>query len=248
MNLIKQIKNALSITLQSYGTKIKTYFEKFINEKQTKLNKKVKEVLQQIIKYIVGKPENLNDYFKFEEWYISKILLLRILVVIVALVCFIFYLGIPFLSGKLWTSKVVINTPEYHTASGKVEVFRSDNVLLYKGSMVDGRITGIGKVYHDDWLVYIGEFVNEKYHGAGKLYQKDVLLYEGDFADNLYHGMGVLYYPNGIVQFEGTFEKGLYHGQGTLYNEDGSVRYEGNFLNGMFYGSDKLYYENGTLK
>lgn len=250
MDLIKQIKNALNVTLQSYEAKIKTYFAKFRNKsaKQTKLNKKVREVIQQVIKYIGGKPENLKDYLKFGQWYISKILLLRILVVIVALVFLVFYVGIPFLSGRLWASKVVINTPEYHTASGKVEVFRSDNVLLYKGSMTNGRITGTGEVYNGNLLVYTGEFVNEKYNGVGKLYQKDMLLYEGDFVDNLYHGTGILYYPNGTKRYEGTFEKGLYHGEGTFYNENGTLGYVGKWTEGTYDVNGKIYNENGILQ
>lgn len=228
--------------------------------------------IKQVIKYVGGKPESLKDYFKLGEWYISKILLLRLFVVVVALVLLVVYVGIPVLSGKLWATKMVINTPEYHTASGKVEVFRSDNVLLYKGTMTDGRITGTGELYNGNLLVYYGEFVNEKYYGVGKLYQKNKLLYEGDFVDNLYHGTGVLYYPDGTIQLEGTFKNGLCHGSGTqydeigniryqgafldgiyegkgiLYREDGSIEYEGNFVNGKFEGNGKLYYENGTLQ
>ncbi len=250
MDLIKQIKNALSTTLQSYETRIRTYVAKFTNKsaKQTKLNKKVRGVTQQVIKYIGGKPESLKDYLKFGEWYISKILLLRILAIVVVLGLLVIYVGIPFLSGKLWASKVVVNTPEYHIASGKVEVFRSDNVLLYKGTMEDGKITGIGEVYNGNLLVYAGEFVNAKYHGEGKLYQKDGLLYEGDFVDNLYHGMGVLYYPNGTIQFEGTFEKGLYHGEGTLYNENGTLKYMGKWTEGTYDVNGKIYNENGVLQ
>ena len=250
MDLIKQIKNAWNTTLQSYETRIKTYVAKFTNKsaKQAKLNKHVKGVTQQVIKYIGGKPESLKDYFKFGEWYISKILLLRIFVGIVALVFFVGYVGIPFLSGKVWASKVVVNSPEYHTANGKVEVFRSDNVLLYKGTMEDGRITGVGEVYNENWLVYTGEFVNEKYHGVGKLYEKDVLVYEGNFVDNLYQGVGVLYYPNGTIQFTGTFDKGLYHGEGTLRNENGTLKYVGKWTEGSYDGYGQVYDENGILQ
>ena len=62
MDLIKQIKNALSTTLQSYETRIRTYVAKFTNKsaKQTKLNKKVRGVTQQVIKYIGGNM-NLKD-------------------------------------------------------------------------------------------------------------------------------------------------------------------------------------------
>ena len=72
MDLIKQIKNALSFTLQSYEAKIKTYFAKFTNKsaKQTKLNKKVRGVTQQVIKYIGGKPESLKDYLKFGYYFL----------------------------------------------------------------------------------------------------------------------------------------------------------------------------------
>ena len=250
MDLIKQIKNALNTTLQSYETRIRTYIAKFTNKsaKQAKLNKQVRGVTQQVIKYIGGKPESLKDYFKFGEWYISKILLLRIFVGIVVLVFLIGYVGIPFLSGKVWASKVVVNSPKYHTASGKVEVFRSDNVLLYKGTMEDGRITGTGEVYNGNWLVYTGEFVNEKYHGVGKLYEKDVLVYEGEFVDNLYQGEGVLYYPNGTIQFVGTFDKGLYHGEGTLHNENGTLKYVGKWTEGTYDGYGQVYDENGILQ
>ena len=101
MDLIKQIKNALNTTLQSYETRIKTYIARFTNKsaKQTKINKKVRGVVQQVAKYIGGKPESLKDYLKVGEWYISKILLLRILGVVAILALLIIYVGIPFLSG-----------------------------------------------------------------------------------------------------------------------------------------------------
>ncbi len=246
MSLMKLVKSSVNSVYIVYKKKLTRYFTKFKNINMI-LRRKIKEIFKNTVKYLLGKPESLKDYFKISEWYISKIMVFRILLISAVLILLITKLLIPNLSGRLWTNTVVINTDKYYEADGKVKVLNNDNQILYKGVMSDGRITGSGEVYSLGSLIYKGELVNEKYQGQGKLYQDGLLLYEGEFLNNNYNGQGILYYSNGNKKFEGVFENNIYL-EGTEYYENGNVKYKGAFSEGKYNGNGTIYSENANVE
>ena len=53
----------------------------------------------------------------------------------------------------------------------------------YEGNMENGRVTGKGKMRHNNGIFYEGMFLNEKYHGQGKLITEEGVVFEGLFKD-----------------------------------------------------------------
>lgn len=61
--------------------------------------------------------------------------------------------------------------------------------------------------------LYKGELVDGKMSGKGKYWDKEGLEFEGDFVNGMVHGFGVKKLRNGDV-YTGTFNRGWRHGKG----------------------------------
>ncbi len=209
--------------------------------------KKAKDLLRDIINFIIRKPSDLSDYIKLGGSYVAKRALLAWVLLAAAIVLCIFWFVVPFLSSTFFTSKLVVNTPQFHTASGKAEVYTESGALLYSGVLKDGKANGDGKLYKDGSLVYQGEFADNEYNGMGRLYNEyGALVYSGEFANSLYNGTGSEYYPNGSLKVTGTYVAGMLEGEAPLYSEDKELIYSGGFSAGKFDGKGELY-EDGQL-
>lgn len=257
INALKSIPSSLISKVQSAGSAISNRLNNLFSD-------------------IMKKPSEKKDYVKVGKIYISKkTFIIGILAIIVVVLLFVKYFY-PWADGNLWTANVKINSQKYHSFTGKkVRVKDQMGVVIYKGEMSNGTITGKGTQYDSDGkLVYEGEFENGSYSNQGKLYNSEkVLIYNGGFSQNLYQGEGELYNNTGALIYKGNFDAGLrsgtgveyspttgkkiYYGsfandaregKGTAFTDDGQHKlYEGDFVAGEYSGSGKLY-ENGILK
>lgn len=208
------------------------------------LAKKIKDIIKEIFKTLIKRPDSLKDYVKAGRLYISKRSIAFLSVLLCAVVILIDWFLIPYVKDALGGDKIIINTERFHTANGSVSVYNEDRQLLYEGEMENGRISGKGKLFQDEALIFEGEFKNEQYHGLGSLYRDKELIYEGSFSNNRFEGYGRLY-EHGQLRYEGEFKNDLYHGQGKLYKED--ICCEGSFVEGSLEGACKLSDGNGAV-
>lgn len=209
--------------------------------------KKAKDLLKDVINFIIRKPSEISDYVKLGGSYVAKRALLAWILLAAAAVMAVIWFAVPLIRGAFFTTRLVVNTPQFHTASGKAEVYTEDGARLYSGLMKDGKADGDGKLYQNDRLVYQGEFADNEYNGSGRLYDESGrLVYAGEFSDSLYNGTGCEYYPNGSVRTAGTYISGMLEGEASLYSEDKELLYSGGFSAGKFNGRGELY-ENGQL-
>ncbi|MFI3174334.1 MAG: hypothetical protein R3Y53_03915 [Bacillota bacterium] len=236
----------------------------------TRLAKVVKKQIQRMISFLFGKPTSLQEYYKIEDWYISKRLVLKTTFVIVLVGVFSTIYLYPYLEGKLWYAKLTVNTNKFHEFNGKALVYDTEGDLLYQGVLEKGLPNGVGEVYEKDKLAYQGDLVRNVRTGTGKEYENGTLIYEGGYDQNLYEGEGTKYFPldtkqiyqtgtfvagelqegteyfeNGDKKYTGTLEKGLKSGSGTLYEND-AVLYTGAFAKDLKNGMGTLY-ENGQI-
>lgn len=199
---------------------------------------------------IQGKPQSLKDYFSVGNYYIAKKLVFLVgLLVLVVPVIYLKFLH-PVIRSNFLTTTMVVNSLEMTGYNGKVELLSSrGGTVLYRGPLVDGRITGDGKLYdYEGNLVYQGGFLLEQYEGSGQTFWPNGNpCYIGTFASNQYEGRGKLYAENGTLIYEGDFVAGKYEGSGTLYNEDGTILYEGEFMAGLYEGQGTLYQDGAVL-
>lgn len=210
------------------------------------IGKKAKDILKGIVDFIVNKPSQLSDYVRIGGAYVAKRALLGTILAVAVIIMLVVWLVIPCLSRTFFTVKLVVNTPEFHTASGNAEVYTENGELLYRGKLENGAAQGDGRLY-DGFLVYQGKFAANEYEGNGKLYcAEDILLYEGEFSKSLYNGSGKLYYPNGQLKVSGTFVAGKLEGESTIYDENGMILYSGNISADNYNGKGTLY-QNGEL-
>lgn len=201
-------------------------------------------------KLITGKPQSLEDYFSLGNYYIAKKLVFLVgFLVLVVPVLYLKFLH-PVVRSHFLTTTMVVNSLETAGYSGKVELLSSrGGTVLYRGPLVEGRITGQGKLYdYEGNLVYQGDFVLEQYEGSGETFWPNGNpCYIGSFAANQYEGRGKLYSERGVLLYEGDFVAGKYEGSGTLYNEDGTILYEGGFKSGLYEGEGTLYQDGAVL-
>ncbi|MDD3569608.1 MAG: hypothetical protein PHY44_00705 [Lachnospiraceae bacterium] len=239
MNLMNMFKRSVESSITLYENMLRGKLNKLKNYTR-KINTKIRKSFQKAISFVFGKPTSLKDYFKMNEWYVSKQFLAKTLFS-AFLVGFIFVKVVfPFLEGRAWPASVVVNTSKFHETIGKAKVYTKDGELLYKGKLNEGLAEGTGEVYNQNALVYKGELSQNLYNGNGTLYKNGVVKYKGEFKDNLYNGDGVLYYDNGNIQFNGTFEQGNYK-KGTEYYPNGIRRYNGEYTEGLYSGMATLY-------
>ncbi len=209
--------------------------------------KKAKDLLKDVVNFVGKKPSELSDYIKIGGSYVAKRALLAGILLTAAVVLAVIWFAVPFLKKTFFTSRLVVNTPEFHTATGKAEVYTADGSLLYSGEMKEGKASGDGKLYRGDVLVYQGEFADNEYNGSGKLYDEfGVLEYSGEFTDSRFNGAGTEYYSNGGIKVTGSYVSGMLEGEAALYSENGSLLYSGGFSSGKYNGKGELY-EDGEL-
>ncbi len=213
-----------------------------------KIAKAAKSVLKDVISFLFKKPSQLADYIKLGNSYVAKRSLLWGTLLAAALVLAVVWIAVPFVKKTFFTARVVVNTDEFYTATGKAEVYTVSGKLLYAGDMENGVITGSGKVYDDGILIYQGDFLENEYNGMGKLFDKSgAMIYFGAFENSKYSGEGNLYYPSGGLMASGTFSENLLNGRAVMYDENGQLRYSGDFTAGAFNGKGELY-DDGELK
>lgn len=196
---------------------------------------------------INGKPQSLKDYFSLGNYYIAK--KLAFIIAVLLLVLPVLYLKFlhPVVRSNFLTATMVVNSAEMVGYSGKVQLLAgSGGTVLYRGPLVDGRITGEGKLYdYEGNLAYQGAFLMEQYEGSGQTFWPNgKARYVGSFAGNQYEGRGTLYTEDGSLLYEGSFAAGLYDGEGILY-QNGDLLYRGRFKAGQMAGEGKLY--SGSL-
>ncbi len=230
---------SIKSTITLYENNIKAKLSKFKNAEKS-FRKMIKDALHKVVSFIFGKPTSVKDYFKVSSWYISKRFAAKCIGILIIFIILMIYVVIPYLSGRLWASSLVVNTNEYHEFTGKCRVYKEDGSLLYIGTLENGVITGSGELYENDKLVYKGDFEKNKYEGNGDLYLDGNILYKGEFTNNEYNGKGTLFYANGNEKFEGEFENGIYK-KGTEYYESGNKKYVGEFANELYTGEAELY-------
>ncbi len=215
-------------------------------------------------------PSGPSDYVETGHLYISKSLIIRVLLAIVALALIGYFVVWPFVLSRFltakfyeedkrvadWSGRVIIYSDPKKTLplySGRLEkgvlqgegkLYDREGVLLYEGQLKDGQRDGAGKEYEEGILVYEGQLREGLRDGSGEEYKDGALVYEGQFEVGLYSGRGKRY-NKGKMVYDGQYMDGLRSGSGVAY-EDGKRLYEGQFLDDLYEGRGKLY-QNGTL-
>ena len=193
------------------------------------------------------KPTSPSDYVETGRLYISKALIIRILLAIVALGLIIYFLAWPFILSHFLVARFVKTDKRVPDWSGRVIVYsdKKKTLPLYEGRLEDGVLQGEGKQYDDEGiLIFEGQFKDGVHDGSGKEYVDGVLAYEGQFADGVYSGRGKRY-DEGQLVYDGQYDEGLRAGSGTAY-KDGRLLYDGQFQNDLYEGRGKLY-RDGAL-
>lgn len=153
---------------------------------------------------------------------------------------------------------------------GNEKLYKSDGTLLYEGPVVNGRLTGEGKLYQNNEVIYKGNFENNKPQGKGVLYDrtqptpiaipveinKDTIrqVSEPITPPTIPEATPItsstnnqLLYPDGLLLYEGELSAtNKPHGYGKLFGTNGNMLYEGNLANGIMSGQGTLYH-NGQI-
>lgn len=175
-----------------------------------------------------------------------------------------------------WDSEVVAVTGDVtytakYTVTQQVTDKNFAGLGSFTGTLVDGKLSGTGKLVDADGNVYEGTFANNMRSGTGKLTFTNGCYYEGEWANNMYEGQGKFYWPTESGEYEileGTFAAGApvtgkktfatgyvyegewenwtFHGTGKGTYPAGDV-YEGEFANGVRSGHGKLTYPDGCV-
>ncbi len=210
--------------------------------------KLISTFVREQVKSLFRKPASQKDYVRFWGLYISKrFLAISFSAAVVVTVVFTSYVY-PWLEGRLWTPTIALNSTKLANYSGPARVVNNVGVLVYRGDVNNGKLTGSGYQYDTkSTLVYVGAFKDAAYNGYGSLYADGILCYSGNFLDNLYEGTGMLYSKQGILTYQGSFSKGMREGTGIAYEGDGkTIRYRGSFSADLYNGTGS-FYEKGTL-
>ncbi len=240
----------------------------------SKLVTRVITFVRNTITSFLRAPQSREDYVGAGSYLLSKRLVFMCIAAFLCVVTVCMYVIYPWMDGRLWVSKMELNSEKFLSFTGKAQVYDSGGVTIYQGDMVDGALTGTGMQYDvDGILVYEGDFVDGQYSGQGRYYDAHSLRYDGAFSDNAYNGEGKLYNQDSRLIYSGPFAMGLRSGIGTEYNpatgkksyfgsfaedkkegngtafaQDGeTIVYEGSFAQDVYAGQGKLY-ENGKLR
>ncbi len=152
-----------------------------------------------------------------------------------------------------------------------MELYKSDGTLLYEGSIVNGKLTGEGKLYQNSEIIYKGQFEDSRPQGKGVVYDYSnttpkaipVKINDNDVSidtepvetipnnvsnmpttSNPNIGKKQLFRPDGSLLYVGDLSAtNKLHGYGVLFDTNGNILYEGEFINGDMSGKGTLYSE-----
>ena len=173
-----------------------------LSNPNTLVNTVVTDVQAEVKKAVSKKPESLEEYLPVGRYYAAKKLLLAILIAVILLPILYFKFVHPVVTARFLWKTIPVNTAEQYGYTGKVKLTDPETgVILYRGPLADGRITGTGTLYD-----YAGN-----------------ILYKGQFENEMYEGRGTLFYGNGNVKYTGEFSQNQYQGKGSLYFEDEKI-------------------------
>lgn len=221
---------------------------------------------------VAQRPTRREDYVETSRLLISKALLLKIFLGVIAAGLILYFLVWPFVLSNFFTARFVVGDGRISSWSGRVVVYadagktqplyagRLENgvlqgrgeeydengLLAYEGWFQDGMRAGNGTAYEDGVMVYSGQFVAGAYEGTGTAYADGRMVYTGQFVSGVYEGRGKLY-EDGALQYEGSFQDGTASGSGTAYYASGTVSYSGQFHNGLPEGTGTAYDEDGQV-
>ena len=217
------------------------------------------------------KPTSPSDYVETGHLFISKALIIRLILGLVAVGLIVYFLVWPFVLSRFmtakfyekdkrvkdWSGRVIVYSDEKKTIplyagrlekgvlQGECTQYDSDGILLFEGQFKDGERTGSGREYENGVLVYEGQLTAGICSGRGTRYADGQPVYDGQYMDGLRSGSGTAY-ENGQLLYEGQFLDDLYEGRGKLY-ENGALRYDGSFHAGLKDGTGTLYENNMKL-
>jgi hypothetical protein len=217
------------------------------------------------------KPTGPSDYVETGRLYISKALIMRVILGLIALALIVYFVVWPFVLSRFLTARFYENDKRVADWSGRVIVFSDkkktvplysgrledgvlqgeckqydrEGVLLYEGQLRDGERSGSGKEYQNGILAYEGQFDAGLYSGRGKFYADGELVYDGQYVEGKRSGSGTAYVDKKPL-YEGQFMDDLYEGRGKLY-QDGRVCYDGSFHAGEAEGTGTSYYPSGKI-
>ena len=194
------------------------------------------------------KPTSAADYVETGRLFISKALILRVILVLAAIGVIGYFLVWPFVLSHFLTAKFYEEDKRVSDWSGRVIVYsdKKKTTPLYAGRLEDGKLQGDGKLYdRAGVLLYEGQLKDGLRNGSGKEYESAVLVYDGQFADDMRSGYGKSY-ARGQCNYEGQFVEGKRSGNGAAY-ENGRKKYDGQFAEDLYEGPGKLY-TDGRLR
>ena len=131
---------------------------------------------------------------------------------------------------------VAVKTVQYLNFEIPTPVATLTDGAVYEGAMVDGVITGQGRMRWGNGDRYEGSFKNGLFHGQGNFEGVDGSRYEGGYSEGAITGSGTMIYSED-QQYTGEFLFGRMHGKGVLKSRD--TLYEGEFSNNEFHGEGK---------
>ena len=217
------------------------------------------------------KPQAKEDYVETGHLFISKALIIRLLLGLAAVALIVYFIVWPFVLSRFltakfyeqdkrvpdWSGRVIVYSDEKKTLplyagrledgvlQGEGKQYDREGILVYEGQLQDGQRSGSGKEYENGILAYEGQFDAGLYSGRGKRYADGNLIYDGQYVEGLRSGSGTVY-QDGVLLYEGQFMEDLYEGRGKLY-QDGTLCYDGSFHAGVPEGTGTSYYPNGRI-
>jgi hypothetical protein len=211
---------------------------------------KIQSIFSDFIKGLKVKPEKRADFVDVGTVYVAKKLIGLLLLLLIALVVFIYFFAWPFFVSNFLTAKFYVRQPGASTYTGKAEIYYDKKLsnLEYRGRLAKGAYTGDSLLcYKNGATAYDGGFVQSKFDGTGTRYSSDgKQIYTGAFKAGKYSGQGALLLSQTLT-YKGAFAGGKPSGKGQIFRGKVLV-YDGDIKDGMKKGSGKAYYNDGRLR
>lgn len=134
-----------------------------------------------------------------------------------------------------WNEGLLHGQGEFTSANGK---------RVYKGTFVNGEMTGMATLRVDGVYQYEGAFLNGQFHGQGKITFSDGGWYNGEWLRGERNGKGTMVWGNGD-SWSGVWEKGIPSRGGVRYMTSGDVCTTTD-LGFVYKWSDGLIYEENA--
>lgn len=227
MNPIMMIYRAVIAKITPLFSKLRMWFSwTFISNK---LNMAVRSTTTEVFKV---RPRDEDDYYRVFGWKVAKKLVIAGSIALIVICCAYIVAVMPARNVKKGVKNYKYNSIALkYIKSGKVGILGKSGYLAYVGDIVDGSVTGFGKLYSiEGTLVYSGEFLNGEYNGKGKRYYPDgSLKYDGNFVSNYFDGEGTFYRQDGTRLYSGSFISDMKDGEGKLFDTAGNEVFSGEF-------------------